>query len=119
LRIDEAYLDPRFDKSEEAGTSERTKTILAVPIKDPSGRVLGVCQAINKNKGHFSSDDEAIYQLLANQAGAILKNSQQLEQNLLVHSKLMNLIKVYYVQNENLMIYSLEMRCAKQLICQY
>jgi len=49
---------------------------------------------MNKIQGLFSSDDEALYQLLANQAGIVLKNSQQLEQNLLAHSKLIRLLKV-------------------------
>jgi len=42
LRIDEAYLDPRFNRAEEVGTHDRTKTILAVPIKDSTGRIIGI-----------------------------------------------------------------------------
>ena len=41
LRVDEAYLDPRFNKEIDIKTNYRTKTILAVPIKDTSQRVIG------------------------------------------------------------------------------
>jgi adenylate cyclase len=40
-RIDEVYLDPRFNKEIDMQTNYRTKTILAVPIKDYGGTVLG------------------------------------------------------------------------------
>ena len=41
IRIDEAYLDPRFNKEVDIKTNYRTKTILAVPIKDFTGKVMG------------------------------------------------------------------------------
>ena len=41
VRIDEAYLDPRFNKEVDKKTHYRTKTILAVPIKDHNGRTIG------------------------------------------------------------------------------
>ena len=94
VRIDEAYLDPRFNKEVDRRGNYRTKTILAVPIKDFTQRVIGVCQAINKHDGIFSPDDEGICQLLANQAGVMLKNSLQFDQNLVTHQKLIRLLKV-------------------------
>jgi len=94
LRVDEAYLDPRFNKEIDIKTNYRTKTILAVPIKDFSQRVIGVCQAINKHDGIFSPDDESVCILLANQAGIILKNSLQFDQDLVAHQKLIRLLKV-------------------------
>lgn len=41
VRIDEAYLDPRFNKEVDRKTHYRTKTILCVPIKDFTGKIIG------------------------------------------------------------------------------
>ena len=41
VRIDEAYLDPRFNKEIDKKTHYRTRTILCVPIKDFTGRIIG------------------------------------------------------------------------------
>lgn len=39
----------------------KTNTILSVPIKDKDGNnIIGVLQAVNKLKGYFTQDDEAI-----------------------------------------------------------
>jgi len=94
LRVDEAYLDPRFNKEIDLKNNYRTKTILAVPIKDFTQRVIGVCQAINKENGIFSPDDEAVCLLLANQAGVMLKNSLQFDQTFVNHQKLIRLLKI-------------------------
>ena len=42
LNIEDAYKDSRFNKSVDIQTSYRTKTILAIPIKDPAGNIIGV-----------------------------------------------------------------------------
>lgn len=41
VRIDDAYLDDRFNKEIDVRTNYRTKTILAMPIKDITGNVIG------------------------------------------------------------------------------
>lgn len=41
VRIEEAYLDHRFNKEVDAKTNYRTKTIITVPINDANGRVVG------------------------------------------------------------------------------
>lgn len=39
----------------------KTNTILCVPIKDKEGNnIIGAIQSINKLKGYFTQDDEAI-----------------------------------------------------------
>lgn len=56
--------------------------------------LLGVCQGINKLDGLFTSDDEGIMHLLANQAGAILKNSMQYDKTIVSHHRLLRLIRI-------------------------
>ena len=46
--VPDAYADRRFDRAVDVATSYRTRTLLAVPMKDASGSVVAVLQAVNK-----------------------------------------------------------------------
>lgn len=48
LIINDPYNDSRFDKDVDKRTGYRTRNILALPILDGEGKILGVYQAINK-----------------------------------------------------------------------
>jgi len=48
LIINDPYNDSRFDKEVDKRTGYRTRNILALPILDGEGKILGVFQAINK-----------------------------------------------------------------------
>jgi GAF domain-containing protein len=58
LRIDEPYADPRFDRSVDARSGYRTRSILVVPIDTRDRRRLGVLQAVNHRDGPFEADEE-------------------------------------------------------------
>jgi len=68
-KIEDAYLDKRFNKAMDLKTGYRTKSILCVPIWDDRNDIIGVCQAINSKNGSFSYDDEKFIDYLAMQAG--------------------------------------------------
>lgn len=59
LLIKDAYLDPRFDRRSDLKTHYHTKSVLTVPLKDSTGSVMGVFQAINKQglSEEFSEQD--------------------------------------------------------------
>ena len=102
LRIDEAYADPRFSKEIDKLNNYRTKTILCVPIKDTSSdKVIGVCQAINKEVGLFNADDEGVFSILAQQAGLILKSSIKYNQTITNQTKTKRIISVFFSFNKN------------------
>lgn len=63
--VQDAYADPRFNREVDARTGYRTRNILAVPLIDSRGRVLGVFQAINKLNGDFSQEDLELLRLLS------------------------------------------------------
>ncbi|PKL43300.1 MAG: hypothetical protein CVV42_20400 [Candidatus Riflebacteria bacterium HGW-Riflebacteria-2] len=46
--INDAYSDPRFDKGTDKKTGYFTRNIIALPLRESGGRVIGVFQAINK-----------------------------------------------------------------------
>ncbi len=77
------YKDKRFNKEVDKKTGYRTKNILAVPLFNKKGEVIGVFQAINKLKGIFTEEDLEILTLLGGYAAAAIENNllyQQLEE---------------------------------------
>lgn len=79
INIKDAYSDSRFDSAIDRVTGYRTKSILAVPLKDAKGKIIGVFEAMNKLTGYFDSDDEGILLLLGSFAAAAIENAQLYE----------------------------------------
>lgn len=77
IRVDDAYNDDRFDSSVDKKSGYRTNNLLAVPLLDGDGRMIGVFEGINRNKGVFDSDDEDILEQLGIQAAIALRNTRE------------------------------------------
>ena len=88
LNIEDAYKDPRFNRSVDQLTNYKTRSMLVIPVRDASGRVIGVCQAINKYAGTFTSDDEALFEMLAANAGVMLRNALLNEASLVMEERI-------------------------------
>jgi GAF domain-containing protein len=85
LRVKDAYKDKRFRREWDELTGYRTRSILAVPMKNHVGRTIGVIQVLNKNPdvgakkgvyGEFSDGDEELLAALATQAAVSIDNSR-------------------------------------------
>lgn len=76
LIINDAYSDSRFDKEVDKRTGYHTRNILALPIRDSSGHMIGVYQAINKMTpaGKFSKNDKEHLLLAASYTGRQLES---------------------------------------------
>ncbi|MEO7940003.1 MAG: HD domain-containing phosphohydrolase [Burkholderiaceae bacterium] len=84
VNIADAYSEPNFDFSGTRQFDERTgyrsRSFLAVPLKDHEGEVIGVLQLINAQKPGstevvtFSSSDQSLVESLASQAAIALTN---------------------------------------------
>jgi signal transduction histidine kinase/putative methionine-R-sulfoxide reductase with GAF domain len=74
LRVKDAYADPRFDPAWDQKGGYRTRSILAAPVRNTSGAIVGVLQVLNKRgePGLFTSYDAEILQALATQAAVSL-----------------------------------------------
>lgn len=48
LLIEDAYMDPRFDRRSDDKTHYHTTSVMTVPLMNSQGKVMGVFQAINK-----------------------------------------------------------------------
>ena len=75
IRIEDAYLDERFNKEIDKQTNYRTKSILCHPLVDKDGECIGVIEAINKlNNSVFTDDDQEVLKILSNEAASIFKS---------------------------------------------
>ena len=76
VRVKNAYKDKRFLRTWDVLTGYRTESILAAPMKNHLGRIIGVVQALNKKTGDFSDEDESLLVALATQAAVTVDNSR-------------------------------------------
>jgi HD-GYP domain-containing protein (c-di-GMP phosphodiesterase class II) len=75
IRIADAYSDPRFNRRVDLDTGYHTKSILAVPMLNTRGEVVGVLQAINRKDGTFTAEDEELLGALAGPAASAIENA--------------------------------------------
>lgn len=75
VRIDDAYEDERFDSSWDKKSGFRTREMLAAPIRNRDGEIVGVFQLLNK-KGGFDAADEAYLASLSINAALAVENAQ-------------------------------------------
>lgn len=75
LVVNDAYSDPRFNPEVDKETGYRTRNILAIPLFDKKGGILGVFQAVNKLKGSFTHEDVELFTLLGGYASSAIETS--------------------------------------------
>ena len=76
LLVNDPYNDPRFNPEWDMTSGYRTRSILAVPMKNHLGRTIGVIQVLNKKSGLFTDHDAVILAALATQAAISIDNSR-------------------------------------------
>ena len=65
--------DARFYKGVDEQTGYSTESILAVPMKDRKGKIIGVVQLLNKKSGAFPVEDQDVLVMLAEQAALAIE----------------------------------------------
>lgn len=103
VNIADAYTAEGYDfsgtRAFDASTGYRSRSFLAVPMKDHTGRVIGVLQLLNawnaqREPETFSREDQQLVESLASQAAVALTNCQLVEQMADLFESLINLINV-------------------------
>lgn len=80
VNLEDAYGDPRFTAEFDRTTGYRTRSILAAPIVDERGNLLGVLQSLNKTTAsRFDEDDESLMQAMASHVAVALRRTQMTE----------------------------------------
>lgn len=71
--VEDAYSYPKFNPEVDLRTGYHTKSVLAVPLIDSKGKVLGVFQAINKLDGSFTEEDLELLNLISTYASGSIE----------------------------------------------
>lgn len=79
LNIEDAYQSDKFNPEIDKITRFKTKSVLAVPLKNISGKTIGVFEVMNKINGVFDADDEGILRLISSLAASAIENAQLYE----------------------------------------
>ena len=96
INIEDAYTDDRFDRTMDGKNGYRTRSVLAMAVRDVegaltggaggagggksgmAGKVTGVIQVINKVNGTFQEDDVALLQHFSLQVGTAVQSCMRL-----------------------------------------
>jgi Nif-specific regulatory protein len=68
--------DSRFYPAIDARTGFRTRNILAVPLPNHAGEIIGAFQVLNKQQGTFITEDEEMLKAVAAQAAIAIETAQ-------------------------------------------
>lgn len=79
VNIPDAYADDRFNRAVDQRTGYRTRTILAIPLLDHEGELVGVAQVLNRREGAFDAADEELASGLAANAAVAMKRGRLIE----------------------------------------
>ena len=79
INVPDAYADGRFNQEIDRATGFRTRNILAVPLRDYQGELVGVLQVLNKRRGGFGEYDVQLAETLAAQAGVVVQRAALIE----------------------------------------
>ena len=104
VNIADAYTEPNFDfagtRHFDERTGYRSKSFLAVPMKNHEGEVIGVLQLLNAQRVgstevvNFSSSDQSLVESLASQAAIALTNRLLMTQLEELFESFINLINL-------------------------
>ncbi len=78
--VEDVYHDRRFNRDVDRRTGYRTRNLLCVPLRNASGEVTGVTQALNKRGSAFGDSDLALVEAINRHAAAALEQAQLMEQ---------------------------------------
>ena len=76
INVADVYEHPLFYKEVDLQTGYRTRTLLAVPLRDLRGEIIGVGEAINKSEGLFTDEDAELLQTLAAHVSDTIETTQ-------------------------------------------
>lgn len=79
VNVPDCYADPRFNAELDRRSGYRTRCLLALPLIDHHGTLIGVLQLLNKHDGAFDGADEDLGRALAAQCAMALSRVRMTE----------------------------------------
>lgn len=77
--VADAYGDPRFNPAIDQATGYRTRSLIAVPLRETDGAAIGVIEILNKRDKGFAAADLLLLEAIARQASAALDQTRSIE----------------------------------------
>ncbi len=74
VNVPDAYSDDRFDRQMDRHLGYKTRNVIAAPLKNLKGEILGALQVINKKGRGFSGSDEVLFKAFVYQAAVMVEN---------------------------------------------
>jgi sigma-B regulation protein RsbU (phosphoserine phosphatase) len=75
INLEDAWKDKRFYAGFDVKSGFKTKTMLCMPMKNREGKIIGVFQVLNKNRGVFDRDDEKFLDAFSDHAALAIENA--------------------------------------------
>ena len=75
INIPHAYADLRFNPEFDKQTGFFTRSILCVPVRNNTGKIIGVTQVLNKKGGTFNQEDESRLSAFTSQISMGIENA--------------------------------------------
>lgn len=111
INIPDAYSDDRFDSSTDKKTGYHTRSILCMPIFEPTTKkrtkpaIIGVLQVLNKIDGVFTNNDEDLLSSISSQVAISIINSRLYSA---LEKKINEINLLYEIEQEMNQAYNLE-----------
>lgn len=123
INIPDAYNDDRFDSSTDKKTGYHTRSILCMPIFEPTTKkrgkpaIIGVLQVLNKIDGVFTDSDEDLLSSISSQVAISIINSRLYSA---LEKKINEINLLYEIEREMNQAYDLEELLSKlvEKICE-
>ncbi len=80
INLKDAQNDPRFYKNIDIKTGFQTRSMLAVPLKNREGEIIGAFESMNKKQGVFTQEDEELLVALAAQAAVAIETARMFDE---------------------------------------
>ena len=80
INVEDAHQDPRFYQEIDHRSGYRTRSLLAIPLRNHEGEIIGTFEVLNKKMGGFNQEDEEILKALAAQAAIAIETAQLVEE---------------------------------------
>jgi Nif-specific regulatory protein len=80
INVEDAHNDSRFYKEIDLRTGYITRSLLAMPLRNHEGEIIGTFEVLNKKIGAFNKEDEEILKALAAQAAIAIETAQMVEE---------------------------------------
>ncbi|EGR34729.1 hypothetical protein IMG5_003010 [Ichthyophthirius multifiliis] len=101
INIIDANKDIRFNRQIDKKDNYITRSMVCMPLFDnENGNLLGVVEAVNKNGGFFTKDDEGYLQIIGMNAMSILNNSINFYETRKNEGIIKNILKMSIELNE-------------------